>query len=243
LNRNNGVAEITHRHWNGKTWRNLAHRFANQVPYRNGSDDLQVNWLKLVITNEVYRVKSCIKTVSCQSHDHDYEVIHLAQIGRTRLENWKRKYNTLKNQGLSSRTQLRTLVSKILANSLLLLIYWLFLSHTLQEWLNQLINAYDNLGGSERPSQWLTRFNSLHGLWSVGWSIVFHGRWLGYCPSTSIISFKFGYCSEIPSGVFILPRWRRTPPSSRIKEKRNQNWRSWRFIHDASPILERRVRK
>jgi hypothetical protein len=51
LDKNNGVEKVTHRHWNGKHGEIWQYRFAAQVPLRNGSDALQVNWLKLIRFN------------------------------------------------------------------------------------------------------------------------------------------------------------------------------------------------
>lgn len=46
LDKNNSVEKVTQRHWNGKHGEIWQYRFANQVPLRNGSDALQVNWLE-----------------------------------------------------------------------------------------------------------------------------------------------------------------------------------------------------
>jgi hypothetical protein len=43
---------LAQRRWNGKYGEIWRCRFVNQVPLRNGSDAIQVNWCELVITHE-----------------------------------------------------------------------------------------------------------------------------------------------------------------------------------------------
>ena len=52
LGQTHSLEKVTHRLWNGKHGEIWQYRFANQVPLRNGSDALQVNWLELIISTD-----------------------------------------------------------------------------------------------------------------------------------------------------------------------------------------------
>ena len=99
LDKSAGLEKVTHRHWNGKHGEIWQYRFANQVPLRNGSDALLVHWLELVITHEntgtiLYR-NSFVTNHTITA----INVIHLAQVGRTRWKIENENNNTLKTKG------------------------------------------------------------------------------------------------------------------------------------------------
>ena len=99
LDKSDGLEKVTHRHWNGKHGEIWQYRFANQVPLRNGSDALLVHWLELVITHEntgtiLYR-NSFVTNHTITA----INVIHLAQVGRTRWKIENENNNTLKTKG------------------------------------------------------------------------------------------------------------------------------------------------
>jgi hypothetical protein len=64
---------------------------ANQVPLRNGSDALQVNWLELVISNEDTGQILYQNSFVTNHKITVANVTQLAQVGRTR---WKIENNT-----------------------------------------------------------------------------------------------------------------------------------------------------
>jgi hypothetical protein len=141
LDKNNGVEKVTQRHWNGRHGEIWQYRFANQVPLRNGNDALQVNWLELVITKEgtgeiLYQnsfVTNHTITIT--------NVIHLAQIGRTRWKIENENNNTLKTKGYHLEHNFGH-GQQDLANVLASLNILAFLIHTIQ---NLIEPAYQRL--------------------------------------------------------------------------------------------------
>jgi hypothetical protein len=95
LDKNNGIEKVTQRHWNGKHGEIWTYRFANQVPLRNGSDALLVNWLELVITHEktgeILYQNSFVTNHMITSTN----VIQIVEVGRTRWKIENENNNTL----------------------------------------------------------------------------------------------------------------------------------------------------
>jgi hypothetical protein len=141
LDKNNGVERMTHRHWNGKHGEIWQYRFTNQVPLRNGSDALQVNWLELIITKEGTD-ESVYQNSFVTNHTiTTTNVIHLAQIGRTRWKIENENNNTLKTKGYHLEHNFGH-GHQDLANGLVSLNILAFLIHTIQELLEP---AYQRL--------------------------------------------------------------------------------------------------
>jgi len=158
LDRNNDVEKVTQRHWNGKHGEIWQYRFANQVPLRNGSDALQVNWLELAITHEdtgqiLYQhsfVTNHTITIT--------NVIHLAQIGRTRWKIENENNNTLKTKGYHLEHNFGH-GQQDLANILASLNILAFLIHTLQEMIEPAYQRLRQALGTRK-----TFFNDLRAL-------------------------------------------------------------------------------
>ena len=158
LDKNKGVENITQRHWNGKHGEIWQYRFANQVPLRNGSDALRVNWLELVITHEntgaiLYRnsfvTNHTITTIN---------VIHLAQVGRTRWKIENENNNTLKTKGYHLEHNFGH-GQQDLANALATLNMLAFLIHTIQELIEPAYQRLRRALGARK-----TFFNDLRAL-------------------------------------------------------------------------------
>jgi len=158
LDKNNGIEKVTQRHWNGKHGVIWQYRFANQVPLRNGSDALQVNWLELVITKEgtgeiLYQnsfVTNHTITVS--------NVVQIAQIGRTRWKIENENNNTLKTKGYHLEHNFGH-GQQDLANVLASLNILAFLIHTIQELIEPAYQRLRRALGARK-----TFFNDLRAL-------------------------------------------------------------------------------
>jgi hypothetical protein len=158
LDKNKGLEKVTQRHWNGKYGEILQYRFANQVPLRNGSDALQVNWLELVITkedmSEILYQNSFVTNHTITA----LNVIHLAQVGRTRWKIENENNNTLKTKGYHLEHNFGH-GQQDLANVLATLNILAFLVHTIQEMIEP---AYQRLRRALRARK--TFFNDLRAL-------------------------------------------------------------------------------
>lgn len=158
LDDNNSVEQVTQRHWNGKHGEIWQYRFANQVPLRNGNDALQVNWLELVITkegtNEILYQNSFVTNYTITATN----VIHLAQIGRTRWKIENENNNTLKTKGYHLEHNFGH-GQQDLANVLASLNILAFLIHTIQEIIEP---AYQRLRRALGPRK--SFFNDLRAL-------------------------------------------------------------------------------
>jgi hypothetical protein len=158
LDKNNGVEKVTQRHWNGRHGEIWQYRFANQVPLRNGNDALQVNWLELVITKEgtgeiLYQnsfVTNHTITIT--------NVIHLAQIGRTRWKIENENNNTLKTKGYHLEHNFGH-GQQDLANVLASLNILAFLIHTIQDLIEPAYQRLRQALGARK-----TFFNDLRAL-------------------------------------------------------------------------------
>lgn len=158
LDKNKGIEEVRQRHWNGKHGEIWQYRFANQVPLRNGSDALHVNWLELVITHEdngkiLYHnnfVTNHTVTVT--------NVNHLTQIGRTRWKIENENNNTLKTKGYHLEHNFGH-GQQDLANVLASLNILAFLIHTIQEMIEPVYQRLRRALGSRK-----TFFNDLRAL-------------------------------------------------------------------------------
>lgn len=132
LDKNQGIAEVTQRHWSGKHGEIWQYRFSNQVPLRNGDDAMLVNWLELVITREetgkvLYH--NCFTTNHVITADN---VTLIARIGRTRWKIENENNNTLKTKGYHLEHNFGH-GQQDLANVLATLNMLAFLIHTVQE--------------------------------------------------------------------------------------------------------------
>jgi hypothetical protein len=158
LDKNNGVEKVTQRHWNGKHGEIWQYRFANQVPLRNGSDALQVNWLELVITNEgtseILYQNSFVTNHTITATN----VIHLAQVGRTRWKIENENNNTLKTKGYHLEHNFGH-GQQDLANVLASLNILAFLIHTIQEMIEPAYQRLRRALGTRK-----TFFNDLRAL-------------------------------------------------------------------------------
>jgi len=141
LGQTNSLEKVTHRLWNGKHGETWQYRFAHQVPLRNGSDAVLVNWLELVIaheqTGEILYQNSFVSNhpITLTS------VIQLAQIGRTRWKIENENNNTLKTKGYHLEHNFGH-GQQDLANILATLNMLAFLIHTIQEMIEP---AYQRL--------------------------------------------------------------------------------------------------
>jgi hypothetical protein len=158
LDKNNGVEKVTQRHWNGKHGEIWQYRFANQVPLRNGNDALQVNWLELVIKNEdtgeILYQNSFVTNHTITTTN----VIHLAQIGRTRWKIENENNNTLKTKGYHLEHNFGH-GQQDLANVLASLNILAFLIHTIQEMVEPAYQRLRRTLGTRK-----TFFNDLRAL-------------------------------------------------------------------------------
>lgn len=158
LNRNNGIEKVTQRHWNGKHGEIWQYRFANQVPLRNGSHALLVNWLELIIvkegTGEILYQNSFVTNHTVTPAN----LIHLAEIGRTRWKIENENNNTLKTKGYHLEHNFGH-GQQDLANVLASLNILAFLIHTIQELIEP---AYQRLRQALRARK--TFFNDLRAL-------------------------------------------------------------------------------
>jgi hypothetical protein len=167
LDKNNGVEKITQRHWNGQHGEIWQYRFVNQVPLRNGSDALQVNRLELVIskeaTGEILYQNSFVTNHTITT----INVIHLAQIGRTRwkIENENNHTLTPALAGGARETKGYHLEHNFgqgqqdLANVLVSLNILAFLIHTIQELIEPAYQRLRRALGTRK-----TFFNDLRAL-------------------------------------------------------------------------------
>jgi hypothetical protein len=158
LDTNNGIEKVTQRHWNGKHGEIWQYRFANQVPLRNGSDALLVNWLELVIskenTGEILYQNSFVTNHTITLAN----VIHLAQVGRTRWKIENENNNTLKTKGYHLEHNFGH-GQQDLANVLASLNILAFLIHTIQEMIEPAYQRLRRALGARK-----TFFNDLRAL-------------------------------------------------------------------------------
>ena len=158
LDKSDGLEKVTQRHWNGKHGEIWQSRFANQVPLRNGSDALLVHWLELVITHEntgaiLYR-NSFVTNHTITA----INVIHLAQVGRTRWKIENENNNTLKTKGYHLDHNFGH-GQQDLANVLATLNMLAFLIHTIQEMVEPAYQRLRQALGTRK-----TFFNDLRAL-------------------------------------------------------------------------------
>ena len=158
LDKTNGIEKVTHRHWNGKHGEIWQYRFANQVPLRNGSAALQVNWLELVITKESTEEILYHNNFVTNHTITTTNVIHLAQIGRTRWKIENENNNTLKTKGYHLEHNFGH-GHQDLANVLASLNILAFLIHTIQELLEPAYQRLRRALGARK-----TFFNDLRAL-------------------------------------------------------------------------------
>jgi len=158
LDKNNGVEEVTQRHWNGTHGEIWQYRFTKQVPLRNGSDALPVNWLELVIKNEatgeILYKNSFVTNHSITATN----VIHIAQVGRTRWKIENENNNTLKTKGYHLEHNFGH-GQQDLANILVSLNILAFLIHTIQELIEPAYQRLRQALGARK-----TFFNDLRAL-------------------------------------------------------------------------------
>jgi hypothetical protein len=132
IDQNNKLEKLTHRHWNGKYGELWQYRFAQQIPLRNGSDALQVNWFELIISHEETG-KILYHNTFVTNHEVSLEnVAELTRIGRTRWKIENENNNTLKTKGYHLEHNFGH-GQQDLANVLATLNILAFLIHTVQE--------------------------------------------------------------------------------------------------------------
>lgn len=132
LDKNNSIEKVTQRHWNGKRGEIWQYRFTNQVPLRNGSDALQVNWLELVITKEATGEILYQNSFVTNHPITVLNVVQIVQVGRTRWKIENENNNTLKTKGYHLEHNFGH-GQQNLANVLASLNILAFLIHTIQE--------------------------------------------------------------------------------------------------------------
>lgn len=132
LDKNDGVQKVIQRHWNGKRGEIWQYRFANQVPLRNGSDALHVNWLELIITKETTGEILYQNSFVTNHLITLLNVVQIAQVGRTRWKIENENNNTLKTKGYHLEHNFGH-GQQNLANVLASLNILAFLIHTIQE--------------------------------------------------------------------------------------------------------------
>lgn len=132
IDKNDKLGKLTHRQWNGKYGELWQYRFAQQVPLRNGSDAMQVNWLELIISHEGTG-KILYHNTFVTNHEVSLEnVVLLTRIGRTRWKIENENNNILKTKGYHLEHNFGH-GQQDLANILATLNILAFLIHTVQE--------------------------------------------------------------------------------------------------------------
>jgi len=132
IDKNDKLGKLTHRQWNGKYGELWQYRFAQQVPLRNGSDAMQVNWLELIISHEDTG-KILYHNTFVTNHEVSLEnVVLLTRIGRTRWKIENENNNILKTKGYHLEHNFGH-GQQDLANILATLNFLAFLIHTVQE--------------------------------------------------------------------------------------------------------------
>jgi len=132
LAKNDGVEELSQRHWNGKYGEIWRYRFAQQIPLRNSDDALTVNWCELVIThedtNQILYHNAFVTNHTIVSEN----VTVVVQAGRTRWKIENENNNTLKTKGYHLEHNFGH-GTQHLSCVLLILNLLAFLVHTVQE--------------------------------------------------------------------------------------------------------------
>jgi hypothetical protein len=141
LGQSHSLEKVTHRHWNGKHGEMWQYRFAQQVPLRNGAEALLVNWFELVIAHENTGAILYQNSFVTNHAIAATQVIHLAQVGRTRWKIENENNNTLKTKGYHLEHNFGH-GQQDLANVLATLNMLAFLIHTIQEMIEP---AYQRL--------------------------------------------------------------------------------------------------
>jgi len=132
LEKTHSVEKVTQRQWNGKHGEIWQYRFADQVPLRTGEEALLVNWLELLITHEQTGAILYHNSFVTNHAMTPANVIHLAQVGRTRWKIENENNNTLKTKGYHLEHNFGH-GQQDLANVLATLNLLAFLIHTIQE--------------------------------------------------------------------------------------------------------------
>ena len=132
LDKNNAVATLSTRRWNGKHGEIWRYRFVNQIPLRNGNDALNVNWCELVIsretTGEILYQNAFITNHAITAEN----VATVVEAGRTRWKIENENNNTLKTKGYHLEHNFGH-GKQHLSNVLVTLNLLAFLVHTIQE--------------------------------------------------------------------------------------------------------------
>lgn len=132
LGQTQSLEKVSQRLWNGKHGELWHYRFANQIPLRNGSDALQVNWLELVISHEATGEILYQNSFVTNHQITVANVTQLAQVGRTRWKIENENNNTLKTKGYHLEHNFGH-GQQDLANVLATLNMLAFLIHAIQE--------------------------------------------------------------------------------------------------------------
>lgn len=94
-----GIEEMTVRHWNGRTHELRTYRWVEQVPVRAGADALAVNWCELTVVREDTG-KPRYHNAWITSHELTKETVpQVAAAGRAHWKVENENFNVLKNHG------------------------------------------------------------------------------------------------------------------------------------------------
>jgi hypothetical protein len=106
LQRNGAVGSVSHTRWTGKRRETDTYRYAEAVPLRDADDALMVNWCEITTTDESGKVRyrNAFATMLALDSGNVAEVV---EAGRSRWKIENENKDTLEDQGLSFRTQLR----------------------------------------------------------------------------------------------------------------------------------------
>lgn len=172
LEKNEAVSMLSQRRWNGKHGEIWRYRFVNQVPLRNDSEAMQVNWCELIITHEVtgeilYH-NAFITNITLTAEN----VSAVVEAARTRWKIENENNNTLKTKGYHLEHNFGH-GKQHLANILVILNLLAFLVHTVQDLTEPVYQTLRHALGSRK-----TFFNDLRALtryWFFDdWQALFH---------------------------------------------------------------------
>jgi hypothetical protein len=99
LERIDGIATHTRRHWNGRFAEHWTYRYVNQVPLRAGEDALLVNWCEVRVVREDTGERIYFNTFITNFALSHETVESVVQSGRARWKVENENNNVLKNYG------------------------------------------------------------------------------------------------------------------------------------------------
>lgn len=95
----NTIQTLTKKHWNGKFWEVHTYRFASDLPLRDTSDALHINWCELRITREDTQQLIYHNSFATSLRITSDNVIDIVAWGRCRWKTENENNNTLKTKG------------------------------------------------------------------------------------------------------------------------------------------------